>query len=140
MMNQIDHIGIAVRSIKKALPFYQDMLQLTFLGFEEIPSQNVKVAFLKAGHTKIELLESTDDNGPIAKFLEKRGEGVHHIAFQVKDIHGKLIELKERRIELIDECPRNGANKTQIAFLHPKVSNHVLIELCEKIGRDEDGR
>lgn len=132
MENKVDHIGIAVHSIEKALLFYVDDLKLDLLGFEEVTTQLVKVAFLHAGNTKIELLEPTSDNSPIAKFLAKKGEGIHHIAFGVKDIESRLQEIKENGLPLIDEKPRQGAAGMEIAFIHPKAANNVLIELCEK--------
>jgi len=132
MVKKIDHIGIAVHSIEDALLFYKDILQLTYLGTEEVNSQQVRVAFLSAGETKIELLEPMTSNSPIAKFLQKKGEGIHHVAFGVHDLSARLVELKTKGIPLIDEVPRDGAANSQIAFIHPKAANKVLVELCEK--------
>jgi methylmalonyl-CoA/ethylmalonyl-CoA epimerase len=132
MVKKVDHIGIAVHSIETAIPFYTDVLHLSFIGFEEVPTQQVKVAFLSAGDTKIELLEPMSDESAIAKFLKKRGEGIHHIGFEVDHLAAKLSELKEQGVPLIDDIPRIGAANAKIAFLHPNVANHVLIELCEK--------
>ncbi|HZH62602.1 MAG TPA: methylmalonyl-CoA epimerase [Metabacillus sp.] len=132
MVKKIDHIGIAVHSIEDALLFYKDILQLTYLGTEEVNSQQVRVAFLSAGETKIELLEPMSSNSPIAKFLQKKGEGIHHVAFGVHDLSARLVELKMKGIPLIDEVPREGAANSQIAFIHPKAAKNVLVELCEK--------
>ena len=132
MVKKVDHIGIAVHSIETVIPFYTDVLHLSFIGFEEVPAQQVKVAFLSAGDTKIELLEPMSDESAIAKFLKKRGEGIHHIGFEVEQLATKLNELKEQGVPLIDEIPRIGAANAKIAFLHPIAANNVLIELCEK--------
>ncbi|WP_226667685.1 methylmalonyl-CoA epimerase [Metabacillus litoralis] len=132
MVNKVDHIGIAVHSIEKALTFYIDILKLDLLGYEEVTTQRVKVAFLHAGNTKIELLEPTSEDSPVAKFLVKKGEGIHHIAFGVENIESRLQEMREVGLPLIDEKPRDGAAAMSIAFLHPKAANNVLIELCEK--------
>lgn len=132
MVKKIDHIGIAVRSIEEALPFYKDILNLKYIGTEEVESQQVKVAFLSAGETKIELLEPMSLESPLEKFLQKKGEGIHHVAFGVDDLSARLADLKTRGIPLIDEVPREGAANSQIAFIHPKAATHVLVELCEK--------
>ncbi len=132
MFEKIDHVGIAVADLEKALAFYRDQLGLEFKGTEEVEEQKVRVAFFPVGESKIELLESTDPAGPVGKFIEKKGEGVHHLSFRVSDIEGKLKELKERGVALIDEQPRYGAGGAKIAFLHPKSTNGVLIELCER--------
>lgn len=132
MVKKIDHIGIAVYSIEEALCFYKDVLKLNLIGTEEVHSQEVRVAFLSAGETKIELLEPMSTESPIAKFLQKKGEGVHHIAFGVEDLSARLIELKTNGIPLVDEVPRKGAANSHIAFLHPKAAKNVLVELCEK--------
>ncbi|XQY90525.1 methylmalonyl-CoA epimerase [Metabacillus sp. HB246100] len=137
MINKVDHIGIAVHSISNALPLYQDVLSLSFLGEEEVIEQQVKVAFLKIGETKIELLEPLSSRSPIAKFLEKKGEGVHHIAFGTSNIHSRLEEIREKGIALIDEIPRIGAANMLIGFLHPTSTHGTLIELCEKRGEEE---
>jgi methylmalonyl-CoA/ethylmalonyl-CoA epimerase len=132
LFEKIDHVGIAVADLEKALAFYRDQLGLEFKGTEEVEEQKVRVAFFPVGESKIELLESTDPAGPVGKFIEKKGEGVHHLSFRVSDIEGKLKELKERGVALIDEQPRYGAGGAKIAFLHPKSTNGVLIELCER--------
>ncbi|WP_191565277.1 methylmalonyl-CoA epimerase [Metabacillus idriensis] len=134
MINKVDHIGVAVRSISQVLPFYERTLGLKLEGIESVEEQKVKVAFLKIGNTKIELLEPTSDESPVAKFIEKRGEGIHHLALGVDDIKKRIEELKENGIKMIDETPRNGAGGASIAFLHPKAANGVLVELCEKRG------
>ena len=132
MVNKIHHIGIAVKSIAEALKFYTERLGLESREVVEVPEQKVRVAALQIGESRIELLESTSPDSPIAKFLEKRGEGIHHIAFEVTDIEKRLMELKEKGIRLIDEKPRLGAHNTRIAFIHPKSTQGVLIELVEK--------
>jgi methylmalonyl-CoA/ethylmalonyl-CoA epimerase len=130
---KIDHIGIAVKSIEAALPFYSEVLGLKPEGEETIEEQKVKTAFLPLGETEIELLESTALDGPIAKFIEARGEGIQHIAFKVDNIEEALKELEAKNYRLIDQKPRMGAGGKKIAFLHPKSSHGVLVELCEKI-------
>jgi len=130
-VEKIDHIGIAVESIKKWIGFYRDVLGLEFAGSEEVPEQKVKVAFLTIGDSKIELLEPTSEDSPIAKFLEKRGSGVHHIALQVDDIEAAIARHHDAGAKLIDNKPRIGAHNMKIAFIHPKASGGVLLELCE---------
>ncbi len=130
----MDHIGIAVRSLETTLPFYTEVLKLPLLGIEEVESQKVRVAFLKAGETKLELLEPTTEESTIAQFIEKRGEGMHHIALGVNSIEERIIEMKEKGIRMIDEEPRIGAGGAHIAFMHPKSASGVLVELCEKKG------
>jgi methylmalonyl-CoA/ethylmalonyl-CoA epimerase len=134
MIKKVDHIGIAVRSLETTLPFYTEVLKLPLLGIEEVESQMVRVAFLKAGETKLELLEPTTKESTIAQFIEKRGEGMHHIALGVNSIEERIIEMKEKGIRMIDEEPRIGAGGAHIAFMHPKSSTGVLVELCEKKG------
>jgi len=129
---KIDHLGIAVHSINEAKKIFQDILGLQFLGTETIAQQRVTTAFFPVGDSEVELLESTDPEGPIAKYLEKRGEGIQHIAFRVENLEEALAELKERGIKLIDEKPRQGAGGAKIAFLHPKATHGVLIELSER--------
>lgn len=130
-ISHIEHIGIAVKSLDKAIPFYESLLGLKCYNIEEVKEQKVKTAFFKVGQTKIELLESTDAEGPIGKFLEKRGEGVHHIAYAVDNIEDQLKAAEENGIRLIDKTPRKGAEGLDIAFLHPKSTFGVLTELCE---------
>ena len=130
-LTSIEHIGIAVRNLEESIKFYEDILGLKCYAIEEVEDQKVKTAFFYAGQTKIELLETTDPDGPIAKFIEKRGEGIHHIAFKTDDIKSSLKELKEKNIILIDDQPRKGAENLDIAFIHPKSANGVLIEICK---------
>lgn len=132
MVNKVDHIGIAVKDLDETLKFYEDILGIKCVSKEEVEEQKVKVAFLPLGDTEIELLESTDKEGPIAKYIEKKGEGMQHIAYRVDDIEASIKELKEKGIRLIDEKPRYGAGGAKIAFLHPKSTFGVLIELCER--------
>lgn len=129
---KVDHIGIAVRDLEEALKFYTDILGLTCTGTEVVEEQKVKVAFLPCGDSELELLESTSPDGPIARFIEKNGEGIQHIALRVDNIEQALAELKEKGIRLIDEKPRYGAGGARIAFLHPKATNGVLLELSER--------
>ncbi len=131
-VEKIDHIGIAVESIEKSLRYYKDLLGLEYLGSEEVAEQNVRIAFLKIGESKIELVEPTSDDSPIAKFLEKRGTGIHHIAIRVDNIEEALARHLEAGARLIDEKPRIGAHNIRIAFVHPKSSDGVLFELCEE--------
>jgi len=131
MPKKISHIGIAVTSIEEATPFYRDVLGMEFEGTEVVGEQKVKVAFFVIGESRIELLEPTAADSPVARFLEKNGPGVHHIAYEVADLEQSLTQLKSEGIRLIDESPRTGAHKTQIAFLHPKASGGVLTELCQ---------
>ncbi|MGC8720523.1 MAG: methylmalonyl-CoA epimerase [Thermodesulforhabdaceae bacterium] len=129
---KIDHIGIAVKSIEEARKLYEGILGLKYEGSETVAEQKVTTAFFPIGDTEIELLESTDPEGPVAKFIEKRGEGIHHIAFRVENIEEALEELKKQGVQLIDEKPRIGAGGARIAFLHPKATGGVLIEICER--------
>jgi methylmalonyl-CoA mutase C-terminal domain/subunit len=138
---KLAHIGIAVRSIDEALPFYQNQIGLQLEGIETVESEAVRVAFLKIGETKVELLESTSDAGPIAQFIQKKGPGIHHIAFEVDDIHARLEQLKRDGVQLIHEEPKEGAHGAQIAFIHPKAARGALLELCqsqEPLDRKED--
>ena len=130
-LSQIEHIGIAVKNLDETIKFYEYVLGLKCYAVEEVEDQKVKTAFFKIGQTKIELLESTDPEGPIGKFIEKRGEGLHHIAFATGNLKSSLKELKEKGVKLIDEKPRLGAEGLKISFLHPKVTFGVLTELCE---------
>ncbi|WML53976.1 methylmalonyl-CoA epimerase [Neobacillus sp. PS3-12] len=136
MIKKVDHIGIAVKSLDQTLPFYTEELKLPLLGIEEVESEKVKVAFLEAGETHIELLEPTSPESAIAKYIEKRGEGIHHIALGVDSIQGRLNELKEKGIRLIQEEAKIGAGGSKVAFLHPKSASGVLYELCEKKGEE----
>ncbi|WP_296970629.1 methylmalonyl-CoA epimerase [Tepidanaerobacter sp. EBM-38] len=132
MIEKIDHIGVAVKSIQESMKVYTEILGLKITGIETIEEQKVKTAFIPIGESEIELLESTADDGPIAKFIEKHGEGVQHIALRVNNIDQKLEELKQKDVKLIDEKPRIGAGGAKIAFIHPKDTKGVLIELCER--------
>ena len=132
MITKINHIGIAVRSLDEHIPFYRDVLGLEYLGMEEVADQKVKTAVFAVGEVRIELLEPTADDSPVARFIEKRGEGMHHIAYESDDIAGELAALKNKKIQLIDERPRKGAHNTLIAFLHPRSSGKVLTEICWK--------
>jgi methylmalonyl-CoA/ethylmalonyl-CoA epimerase len=129
--SHIEHIGIAVENLNEAINFYERIFGLKCYNIEEIPEQKVRTAFFMVGQTKIELLESTDPEGPIGKFIEKRGEGIHHLAFAVKGIEKQLKLAEVAGIRLIDSVPRDGAEGLQIAFLHPKSTFGVLTELCE---------
>jgi methylmalonyl-CoA/ethylmalonyl-CoA epimerase len=129
---KIDHLGIAVNSIEEAKKLFHDILGLTFEGTETVQEQKVTTAFFPVGDSEVELLESTAPDGPIAKYLEKRGEGIQHIAFRVDNLEEALAELKDKGIRLIDEKPRQGAGGAKIAFLHPKSTHGVLIELSER--------
>jgi len=131
MTKKINHIGIAVKNIEIATPFYRDVLGMTFEGTEEVTEQKVRVAFLQVGESRIELLEPTSPDSPVAKFLEKNGEGIHHVAYEVDDLEAALADLQSKDIRLIDQSPRKGAHGASIAFIHPKASGGVLTELCQ---------
>ena len=131
MLTKIDHIGIAVKSLDDSLPFYRDILRMPFAGIEEVAEQQVRVAMLQVGESKIELLEPTSADSPVAKFIEKNGPGIHHLAYEVNDIEAAIARLTAEGARMIDERPRNGAHGTRIAFVHPKSSNGVLTELCQ---------
>lgn len=130
-LTHIEHIGIAVKNLEESIKFWEEKLGLKCYAVEEVKDQRVKTAFLMIGQTKIELLESTDPEGPIGKFIEKKGEGIHHIAFASENVAGDLAELESKEIQLIDKTPRKGAEGLNIAFLHPKSTFGVLTELCE---------
>jgi methylmalonyl-CoA/ethylmalonyl-CoA epimerase len=127
----IEHIGIAVSNLDNAINFYENILGLKCYNIEEVPDQKVRTAFFMVGQTKIELLEPTAPDGPIGRFIEKRGEGFHHIAFAVKNISEQLKQAEEKGVRLIDTVPRKGAEGLDIAFIHPKSASGVLIEICE---------
>jgi methylmalonyl-CoA/ethylmalonyl-CoA epimerase len=127
----IEHIGIAVGNLENAINLYESIFGLKCYKIEEVADQKVRTAFFIVGQTKIELLESTDPEGPVGKFIEKRGEGLHHIAFSVENIEEKLLQAEKSGIRLIDSIPRKGADGLDIAFLHPKSTTGVLIEICE---------
>jgi len=132
MIKKIDHVGVAVRDLSRALEFYRDLLGLPLADTEVVEDQKVKVAFLPVGDSEVELLESTTADGPIARFIEKNGEGIQHIAFRVDNLEETLAALKEKGVRLIDEKPRRGAGGARIAFLHPKSTGGVLVELCAR--------
>lgn len=131
-ISHIEHIGIAVKNITEAINFYENVLGLKCYAVEEVADQKVKTAFFVVGQTKIELLESTSTDGPIGKFIDKKGEGIHHIAFAVNGLQNSLNEVKSKDVILIDERGRKGAEGLNIAFLHPKSTFGVLTEFCEK--------
>ncbi|MEN9918354.1 MAG: methylmalonyl-CoA epimerase [Bacteroidota bacterium] len=130
-LSHIEHLGIAVKSIEESLPYYEGVLGLKCYNIEVVEDQKVKTAFLKVGQTKIELLEPTSPESTIAKFIEKRGEGIHHIAFAVDSVASALAEAESKGVQLIDKAPRAGAEGLNIAFLHPKSTCSVLTEFCE---------
>lgn len=132
MGRKIDHIGIAVKDLEESLKFYQETLGLDLAGIEVVEEQKVRVAFLPIGDTEIELLESTDPEGPIARHIEKRGQGVQHLAVRVENIEEAIVEMKEKGVRMIDEVPRYGAGGAKIAFCHPKSTGGVLVELTER--------
>jgi len=131
-VSHIEHIGIAVENLEEAIPFYEKMLGTECYAVEEVKDQKVKTAFFKVGQTKIELLESTDPEGPIGKFIEKKGQGIHHIAYAVDNVDKSLKELEEKGVRLIDKKGRKGAEGLNIGFLHPKSTLGVLTEICSK--------
>ncbi len=130
-LKYIEHIGIAVKNLDESIKYYENVLGLKCYAVEEVKDQKVKTAFFMVGQTKIELLESTEPDGPIGKFIEKKGEGIHHIAFATENLKVALKEIESKGIQLIDKEPRKGAEGLNIAFLHPKSTNGVLTELCE---------
>ena len=131
-IKHIDHIGIAVKEIKQATRFYTEILGIQLQNIEEVTDQKVKVGFFPITDSEIELLESTAPDGPVAKYIENKGEGIQHIAFRVENLAETLQELKAKGVRLIDEAPRKGAGGAKIAFIHPKETNGVLVELCER--------
>ncbi len=131
-MNKVDHIGIAVSSLQESIALYTEKLGMQHIKTEAVYSQGVNVAFIDAGNVKIELLEPINRESPIAKFIEKRGQGIHHIAYKVSNIENRIAEIKEKGIQLINENPTAGAGGAQVAFMHPKSTGGVLMEICEK--------
>ena len=129
---KIDHLGIAVKDMEAGKTFWRDILGLGFEGTETVTEQKVTTGFFPVGESEVELLESTAPDGPVAKYIEKRGQGIQHVAFRVDDIDAALKELKEKGVRLIDETPRKGAGGARIAFLHPRATGGVLVELCER--------
>ncbi|MCW1927174.1 methylmalonyl-CoA epimerase [Bhargavaea beijingensis] len=136
-MEKVDHIGIAVKNLDAVLPYYTDTLGIRLMGIEDVPTQGIRVAFLDAGNVKLELLEPASETGAVAKFIEKRGEGVHHIAFGVTGIQERMDDLRENGVRLLSDGPVPGAGGAQVAFMHPKSSYGVLYELCDKSGNQE---
>jgi len=132
-MNKVEHIGIAVKNLEISIPLYEKILQSKCYKTEEVASEQVKTAFFKQGETKIELLQSTTENGVIAKFIDKKGEGMHHIAFLVTDIVAEMNRLQQEGFTLLNEKPKKGADNKWVCFVHPKETNGVLIELCADI-------
>ncbi len=130
-ISRIDHIGIAVENLEKTVPFYRDVLGLAFLGFEDVPDQKVRVAMFAVGEARIELLEPTSQDSPIAGFLQSRGQGIHHIAYSVPDADEAVKTLTEAGVDMIDAVPRPGAGGSRIAFIHPRASGRVLTEICQ---------
>jgi methylmalonyl-CoA/ethylmalonyl-CoA epimerase len=131
MIEKINHIAIAVHSLAEHIPFYRDVLKLEYTGTEVVDDQKVRLAVFRLGEVNIELLEPTSADSPISTFIEKRGEGMHHISYQVDDIEEQIAELKGKQIRMIDETPRSGAHDSRIAFLHPQSSANVLTELTQ---------
>lgn len=132
-MRKIEHIGIAVKDLKESSALYEKLLGTTCYKTEEVPSEGVRTAFFKSGPNKIELLEATSANSPIARFLEKRGEGIHHIAFEVADLKAEISRLQNEGFTLINEIPKPGADQKMVVFLHPKSTGGVLVELCQDL-------
>ena len=133
MMNKIEHIGIAVKDLKTSNTLFEKLFGTSNYKIEEVESEGVKTSFFRVGHNKIELLEATSKNSPIAKFIDKRGEGIHHIAFDVDDIESEIKRLQEEGFVVLNETPKKGADNKLVTFLHPKSTNGVLIELCQEI-------
>jgi len=133
VIEKINHIAIAVRSLQEHIPFYKDVLNLEYRGTEVVEDQKVRLAVFRVGEVQIELLEPTEADSPISAFIEKRGEGMHHISYQVDDIEGQIAELKKKQVRMIDDEPRSGGHGSRIAFLHPKSSAKVLTELTQPL-------
>jgi methylmalonyl-CoA/ethylmalonyl-CoA epimerase len=137
MMKNVDHIGIAVTNMDESVAYYTEVLGLKLLKIEEVPSQRVKVAFIDAGNVKIELLEPTSEESTIHGFIQKKGQGIHHVAFGVTSIEERMVELRDKGVRLLSDGPLPGAGGAQVAFVHPKDSFGVLYELCDKSGKGE---
>jgi methylmalonyl-CoA epimerase len=131
MMTRVDHLGIAVTNLEEGIALYRDQFGLPFEGIEAVPSQSVRVAFLAAGETRVELLESTSPDGPIAKFIANRGPGVHHVAYRVEDVRAAMAEARAKGLQPLSDEPKPGAHHTLVCFLHPKTTGGVLIELVQ---------
>src|SRR5882724_2172782 len=132
-MQKIEHIGIAVKSLSVSIPLFEKLLSSKCYKTEQVDTEKVNTAFLKTADTKIELLESLEEDGIIARFIDKKGEGIHHIAFEVENIEAEMIRLKKEGFILLNETPKKGADNKLVCFLHPKTTNGVLIELCQEI-------
>ena len=132
-MKNVEHIGIAVRSLADSVPLFEKLLNTSCYKTETVASEAVNTAFFQTGETKIELLESTSEEGVIRNFIERKGEGIHHIAFEVADIHAEMARLKEQGFVLLNDAPKKGADNKLVCFLHPKTTNSVLVELCQEI-------
>jgi len=132
-MEKVEHIGIAVKSLSASVPLFEKLLNTTCYKTEPVESEKVNTAFFQTGETKIELLESTEEDGAISRFIEKKGEGIHHIAFEVNDIHKEMDRLKKEGFALLNDAPKKGADNKLVCFLHPKSTNAVLIEICQSI-------
>lgn len=131
---KIEHLGIAVKNLDISIPLFEQLLNTPCYKMEEVATEGVKTAFFQSGEGKIELLEATNDNSPIAKFIGKKGEGMHHIAFEVENIEAEMKRLTALGFELLNETPKNGADNKRVCFLHPKNTNGVLVELCQDKG------
>jgi len=136
-MDKIEHLGIAVRDLRASNTLFEKLLGVPHYKIEEVASEGVRTSFFKSGPNKIELLEATNADSPIAKFLERKGEGIHHVAFAVEDIKAEIVRLKSEGFTVLNEEPKKGADNKLVAFLHPKTTNGVLIELCQEIRADE---
>ncbi|MBW0161750.1 MAG: methylmalonyl-CoA epimerase [Sediminibacterium sp. Gen4] len=134
-MLKVEHIGLAVKSFEQSIPLFEQLLSTPCYKTELVASEKVNTAFFQVGETKIELLESTDSEGVIAKFIEKKGEGMHHIAFEVADIEAEMKRLSDLGFQLLNPIPKEGADNKLVCFLHPKGTNGVLIELCQEVGK-----
>jgi methylmalonyl-CoA/ethylmalonyl-CoA epimerase len=132
-MNNVEHIGIAVKNLSVSIPLFEKILNTSCYKTEVVESENVRTAFFQKRETKVELLESLDENGVIARFVEKKGEGIHHIAFEVKNIYEEMERLQQEGFVLLNEIPKKGADNKLVCFMHPKTTNGVLIELCQEI-------
>jgi methylmalonyl-CoA/ethylmalonyl-CoA epimerase len=132
-MQKIEHLGIAVKELSKSIPLFEQLLNTPCYKTEEVASEGVNTAFFKVGESKVELLEATKAESPIAKFIEKKGEGIHHIAFDVENIEAEMKRLAALGFELLNETPKKGADNKLVCFLHPKSTNGVLIELCQEV-------
>ena len=132
-MLKVEHIGLAVKSFEQSIPLFEQLLSTPCYKTEQVASEKVNTAFFQVGETKIELLESTDPEGVIAKFIEKKGEGMHHIAFEVADIEAEMKRLSDLGFQLLNPTPKKGADNKLVCFLHPKCTNGVLIELCQEV-------